>query len=173
MIAFPIDMTGISALPQGSRLAYHADQGLGRDAPLGYHGDGPAHGIAGLMLSYRTNHPRHRSSIQHHSRRQTPILGEATTSGLYRIGNFDRFHASPAVTVAKQLRDDLHDIEQPLTMIPIRRFDSESIITTHSDHPARRRTFSIQSHRGNRHTVASWKSPVTGSPVRLNATAPV
>ena len=129
------------------------DLELGRHALLCYHRDGPAHGIAGLMLLYlyRTDHPRHRQSVQHHSRLLAPILGEAATSGLYRISNIDSLHASPIVAVyAKQFRDDLHDIEQPLTMIPNRRFASWSIVTTHSNHPARRRTFATRSHRGSR-----------------------
>ena len=47
------------------------------------------------MLSYRTNHPRHRQSIQNHSRPLAAILGEAATSSLYWIGNFDRLLHPP------------------------------------------------------------------------------
>ena len=87
---------------------------------FGDHRDGPAHGIAGLMLLYGTDHPRDRQSVQHHSRLLTPVLSVAATSGFYRISNIDSLHASPIVAVyAKQFRDDLHDIEQPLIMIPI------------------------------------------------------
>jgi hypothetical protein len=92
-------MTGISVPPQVSSSAYYADQGLGRHALLRDHCDGPARWIAGLMLLDRTDHPRDRQSIQHHSRLLAPILGEAATSGLYWVSNFDRLHASPAVAV--------------------------------------------------------------------------
>jgi hypothetical protein len=50
------------------------------------------------MLSYRTNHPCHRQSIQHHGRPLAAILGIAATSSLYRISNLNTLHTSPMVT---------------------------------------------------------------------------
>ena len=88
-------------------------------ALLGDHRDGPARGIAGLMFLDRTDHSRDRQSVQHHSRFLTPILSEAATSGFFRISNLDGLHTSPLVTVRETVRDGLHDIEQPLIMIPI------------------------------------------------------
>jgi hypothetical protein len=71
-------------------------------ALLRYHCDGPARRTR-LMLLDRTDHPRDRRSIQHHSRRLAAILGETATSGLCRISNFDRLHESPKVAVRETI----------------------------------------------------------------------
>jgi hypothetical protein len=138
------------------------DLELGRHALLCYHRDGPAHRIAGLMLLYRTDHPRDRQSVQHHSRLLAPILGEAATSGLYRISNIDSLHASPAVAVretvprrpARYRATVNNDPEPPLYV----RVNHHNALKSSGTSP------------NFRNTVASWKSPVAGSPVRLSAT---
>jgi hypothetical protein len=62
--------------------------------------------------------------------------------------------------VSKRSSDDRHGIEQSLTMIPIRPRRRQNALKSSGTSP------------NFRNTVASRKSPVAGSSVRLNATAP-
>src|SRR5882672_2436403 len=114
------------------------------------------------MLLYRTDHPRHRQSIQHHSRLPAPVLGEATTSGLYWISNIDRLHASVAVreTVPRRsarYRATVNNDSEPALCV---RVNHHNALKSSGTTP------------NFRDTVASRKTPVAGSPVQLNATAP-
>jgi hypothetical protein len=108
---------------------------------------------------YRTDHPRHRQSIQHHRRLLASVLSEATTLGLYRIGNIDTLHASLMVAVRETVprrsaryRATVNNDSDPGLCVRVNRHNALKSSGTTPNF---------------RNTVVSWKSPVAGSAVRL------
>jgi hypothetical protein len=111
------------------------------------HGYGPAQRIAGLNFHDRTDHSRHRQSIQHHSCLLAPVLSVAATSCLHRIGNFDSLHASPMVAVRETVprrsaryRASVNNDSEPALCVRVNRQNKPKII----------RHDATQWHRGNR-----------------------